>query len=225
MARGIARMLGFNLMLNFNIPYISRTPSEFWQRWHISLSSWLRDYLYFSLGGNKGGSLLTYRNLCLTMLLGGLWHGASWTFVLWGAFHGVILVIYRILAIDSKLMRVGLISNVYYQRLINLSCIMVMVSLTLIGWMIFRADTMDTLFSYAKNLFSFNGGVSWAAFASIAYFIWPLIVIQFIQIRTGKLEIFWELPIFARLNIMLFVLLCIIFLQPSSTAAFIYFDF
>jgi D-alanyl-lipoteichoic acid acyltransferase DltB (MBOAT superfamily) len=225
MARGIARILGFNLMLNFNIPYISRTPSEFWQRWHISLSSWLRDYLYFSLGGNKGSSLLTYRNLCLTMLLGGLWHGASWTFVLWGAFHGTILVIYRILAIDDKLTSVGLTNNFYYQRLINLSSIMVMFSLTLIGWMIFRANTMDTLLAYTNNLFSFTGGVDGTAFASIAYYVWPLFVIQLIQIRTGKLEIFWDLPLFARLNIMLFLLLCIIFLQPSSTAAFIYFDF
>ena len=84
-ARGLARMLGLNIMLNFNIPYIARTPSEFWRRWHISLSTWLRDYLYISLGGNRYGKLLTFHNLMLTMLLGGLWHGAAWNFVLWGA--------------------------------------------------------------------------------------------------------------------------------------------
>ena len=84
MARGLARMMGFELMVNFNLPYISRTPSEFWNRWHISLSSWLRDYLYIGLGGNRRGVNRTYVNLFLTMLIGGLWHGASWTFVMWG---------------------------------------------------------------------------------------------------------------------------------------------
>ncbi len=95
MARGTARLLGFDIMLNFNLPYAARDPSDFWKRWHISLSSWLRDYLYIPLGGNRHGSFNTYRNLMLTMLLGGLWHGAAWTFVLWGAYHGFLLVIYR----------------------------------------------------------------------------------------------------------------------------------
>jgi D-alanyl-lipoteichoic acid acyltransferase DltB (MBOAT superfamily) len=94
-ARGTARLLGFEIMLNFNLPYVARNPSDFWHRWHISLSTWLRDYLYIPLGGNRHGTFQTYRNLMLTMLLGGLWHGAAWTFVLWGAFHGFILVVYR----------------------------------------------------------------------------------------------------------------------------------
>jgi D-alanyl-lipoteichoic acid acyltransferase DltB (MBOAT superfamily) len=98
MARGTARLLGFEIMLNFNLPYFAISPSDFWKRWHISLSSWLRDYLYIPLGGNRGGGWNTYRNLFLTMLLGGLWHGAAWTFVLWGAFHGLILVVYRLVA-------------------------------------------------------------------------------------------------------------------------------
>jgi alginate O-acetyltransferase complex protein AlgI len=95
-ARGTARLLGFDIMLNFNLPYAARNPSDFWKRWHISLSSWLRDYLYIPLGGNRHGTFNTYRNLMLTMLLGGLWHGAAWTFVLWGAYHGFLLVIYRV---------------------------------------------------------------------------------------------------------------------------------
>lgn len=97
-ARGTARLLGFDIMLNFNLPYAARDPSDFWKRWHISLSSWLRDYLYIPLGGSRHGTFNTYRNLMLTMLLGGLWHGAAWTFVLWGAYHGFLLVIYRVLA-------------------------------------------------------------------------------------------------------------------------------
>jgi D-alanyl-lipoteichoic acid acyltransferase DltB (MBOAT superfamily) len=97
-ARGSARLLGFDIMLNFNLPYFAISPSDFWRRWHISLSTWLRDYLYIPLGGNRGGTVATYRNLFLTMLLGGLWHGAAWTFVLWGMYHGLLLIAYRLVA-------------------------------------------------------------------------------------------------------------------------------
>ena len=89
-------MLGYNLRLNFRLPYFAVNPSDFWHRWHISLSTWLRDYLYIPLGGNRGGLVVTCRNLMLTMVLGGLWHGAAWTFVLWGVFHGMLLVAFRL---------------------------------------------------------------------------------------------------------------------------------
>jgi alginate O-acetyltransferase complex protein AlgI len=90
-AIGSAALFGYELPENFDAPYVSRDLQEFWRRWHISLSSWLRDYLYIPLGGSRGSSILTYRNLMITMLLGGLWHGASWNFVIWGALHGVAL--------------------------------------------------------------------------------------------------------------------------------------
>ncbi|MCB9703662.1 MAG: MBOAT family protein [Myxococcales bacterium] len=95
-ARGVSRCLGIDLMVNFRRPYFAADPQEFWRRWHISLSQWLRDYLYIPLGGNRGGALRSYRNLILTMLLGGLWHGASWMFVIWGAIHGALLVVHRL---------------------------------------------------------------------------------------------------------------------------------
>lgn len=95
MGRGVARMLGLELPLNFAAPYSARSITEFWQRWHMSLSRWLRDYLYVSLGGNRKGALRTYANLMLTMLLGGLWHGAGWTFVVWGGYHGALLALER----------------------------------------------------------------------------------------------------------------------------------
>lgn len=97
-ARGSARLLGIDLIRNFEQPYLSRSVTEFWRRWHISLSTWLRDYLYIPLGGNRGSRPAVYRNLMITMLLGGLWHGASWTFVLWGGLHGLYLVAHRALA-------------------------------------------------------------------------------------------------------------------------------
>jgi len=94
-ARGVSKWLGIDLMTNFKMPYLARNPSDFWQRWHISLSSWLRDYLYIPLGGNRGKKWKVYRNLMLTMLIGGLWHGAGWTFICWGGLHGILLCIYR----------------------------------------------------------------------------------------------------------------------------------
>lgn len=96
MAIGIARLLGYDFPVNFDFPYRSVSIAEFWRRWHISLSGWLRDYLYIPLGGNRHGTLMRYRNLMLTMLLGGLWHGASWAFVVWGGLHGLALVLHRI---------------------------------------------------------------------------------------------------------------------------------
>ncbi|MCC6545617.1 MBOAT family protein [Candidatus Sumerlaeota bacterium] len=96
-ARGVSRMMGVELMVNFRMPYLSASITEFWRRWHISLSTWLRDYLYIPLGGNRHGMLKTYRNLMITMLLGGLWHGANWTFVIWGFLHGLYLAIHRMM--------------------------------------------------------------------------------------------------------------------------------
>jgi alginate O-acetyltransferase complex protein AlgI len=95
MAIATARLLGYELTVNFDFPYFARSITDFWRRWHISLSTWLRDYLYISLGGNRGSKLFTYRNLFLTMLLGGLWHGASWNFVFWGGLHGAALIFHR----------------------------------------------------------------------------------------------------------------------------------
>ena len=97
MAIGVARWFGFFIPKNFDYPYASADLADFWRRWHISLSSWLRDYLYIPLGGNRGGSTKTYRNLMVTMLLGGLWHGAAWTYVAWGALHGAGLAVHRAL--------------------------------------------------------------------------------------------------------------------------------
>ncbi len=94
-ARGSAQLLGFHFMVNFRQPYLATSLQDFWRRWHISLSTWLRDYLYIPLGGNRHGEAMTYRNLMLTMLLGGLWHGANWTFVVWGGIHGAGLAVER----------------------------------------------------------------------------------------------------------------------------------
>lgn len=227
MARGIARMLGFELMLNFKLPYFSRTPSEFWERWHISLSSWLRDYLYISLGGNRHGSFNTYRNLFLTMLLGGLWHGAAWTFVAWGAFHGFILIVYRMLDIDRRVMPVvngWMATRPAAGLLANAGLVAIMFALTLVGWLFFRAGDMATVGHFLTGIFAGTGLAS-AHWGTLGLFTVPLILVQCWQRWTDKLEFLAASPPFIRLNLVLFLLYSLIFLAPGEASDFIYFAF
>jgi len=132
MAIGMAKLLGFHFPVNFRRPYLAASITEFWRRWHISLSSWLRDYLYISFGGNRHGRLNTYRNLMLTMLLGGLWHGASWNFVIWGGYHGALLSVEKMLGIPDSSAR-GWWRVFYPVR------VAVTVALVMISWVFFRA--------------------------------------------------------------------------------------
>jgi D-alanyl-lipoteichoic acid acyltransferase DltB (MBOAT superfamily) len=220
MARGLARMLGFDIVLNFNSPYIARTPSEFWGRWHISLSSWLRDYLYVPLGGNRRGTLLTYRNLMITMLLGGLWHGAAWTFVLWGAFHGAILVVYRMLRVDDWIgQRRG---PALLLRLQDVGLVALMFVLVCIGWLLFRAPDMATVAAFFRGL-----GGSWSVepFGLIAYYVAPLVAFEALQLWKGSLEPLAGMPRFARLNAQLFAVFGLLVLSSTKTQEFIYFAF
>ncbi len=129
MAIGLMRMFGFRILENFNYPYIARSIREFWRRWHISLSNWFRDYLYIPLGGNQRGERRAYANLVIVFLLCGLWHGASWPFVLWGAWHGIFLVLER-MGIDRALRRVGPLAHAY-------ALLAVMG-----GWVLFRCETL-----------------------------------------------------------------------------------
>ncbi|MDG2336036.1 MAG: MBOAT family O-acyltransferase [Myxococcota bacterium] len=146
MARGIALLLGFEIPANFMEPYLSRNPTEFWRRWHITLSRWLADYLYIPLGGNRKGSARTLVNLMLTMLLGGLWHGASWNFVIWGGIHGLILVGYRLIGRKS----VDLSAPVRWR---DLPSILVFFHLACLAWVFFRAENFDAAILFIEHLF------------------------------------------------------------------------
>jgi D-alanyl-lipoteichoic acid acyltransferase DltB (MBOAT superfamily) len=134
LARGLAGLLGFRLPENFRHPYLATSPSDFWRRWHVSLSTWLRDYLYVPLGGNRRGRRRTYANLLLTMLLGGLWHGAAWTFVLWGAYHGIWLGLHRLLveATGGRAPR----TPAWLRRTVTFH-------LVVLGWVLFRAGSLE----------------------------------------------------------------------------------
>jgi len=136
-ARGTARLLGFELMENFNHPYVSETPSEFWRRWHISLSSWFRDYVFIPLGGSRGTHFQVTRNLFLTFLLSGFWHGASWNFVLWGAYHGLLLIAYRGLGTVAP--------RLFEARWLKPARVLVLFALVNVGWLMFRETNTSAL--------------------------------------------------------------------------------
>ncbi|MEO6039873.1 MAG: MBOAT family O-acyltransferase [Saprospiraceae bacterium] len=138
-AIGLARMMGFRFPENFRTPYFSRSFSEFWTRWHISLSSWLRDYLYIPLGGNRHGTFQTYRNNMITMLLGGLWHGANWAFVFWGFLHGLYLILQRLVSpIWSRIVRLLRLPHFADEGV----SILTVYTLTLLAWVYFRAGSL-----------------------------------------------------------------------------------
>src|SRR5438876_3507910 len=144
MARGVAKVMGFNLILNFNNPYLATGLGEFWSRWHISLSSWFRDYVYIPLGGNRGGTLNTYRNLFLTFLLSGIWHGAAWTFAIWGTLHGLGVVITR------ELERSALYRD-RVPKLLKQAGVFIFVSFT---WIFFRAASLDDAWLIVRRIFT-----------------------------------------------------------------------
>jgi D-alanyl-lipoteichoic acid acyltransferase DltB (MBOAT superfamily) len=227
MARGLARCLGFDLMVNFNLPYFARTPSEFWQRWHISLSRWLRDYLYIPLGGNRGGRLAMYRNLMITMLLGGLWHGASWTFVAWGAFHGAIQVAYRALKIDRLVER----SSIRAPRgvLIQTASWLVTMSLVCVGWILFRSRTFADALAVLGNLLGNSGypagAESSGAFITLFGYCAPLIAVEIYQRASGRLEVLTAGPFLVRYTAAMTLVLTLIAFSAPGGREFIYFDF
>ncbi len=142
MAVGLALMMGFVLIQNFNAPYRADSITDFWRRWHISLSTWLRDYLYIPLGGNRNGNTRTYINLMLVMLIGGLWHGASWNFVIWGGIHGLMLALERLQGKQS-----------YYRRLPHAVRIAVTFGIVCISWVFFRAKTLPQAAAFIAALF------------------------------------------------------------------------
>ena len=142
-ARGLSRLMGIHLIENFRAPYLAHSPRDFWQRWHISLSTWLREYLYFSLGGSHHGRTRTYVNLMITMLLGGLWHGARWNFVLWGAYHGILLVFTHALN-DIRRQNEG---KIWIGLRIAFTFL-----LTLFGWLLFRVADLGQLVDILRNI-------------------------------------------------------------------------
>ncbi|WP_458628044.1 MBOAT family O-acyltransferase [Winogradskyella sp. PC D3.3] len=144
MAIGLGKMFGFNFPENFNYPYISKSIKEFWRRWHITLSQWFKDYLYISLGGNRKGNLQTYINLFIVFFITGLWHGASWTFILWGLFHGFFIILERT-KLKALLRKVPSVFSHFYLLLV-----------VMLSWVLFRSDSIAHALYYYESLISFS---------------------------------------------------------------------
>jgi alginate O-acetyltransferase complex protein AlgI len=221
-AQGIAKWLGFNLMWNFKMPYFAVSPSDFWKRWHISLSSWLRDYLYISLGGNRKGSILTYRNLMITMILGGLWHGARWTFVIWGLFHGIILVVYRIFGdrkTDTLSQGLPLFNRVFK--------VIIMFHLVCIGWLFFRADNVGQVWGMIFVLFTQFKITPFAlyGFGMILFFAGPLFLYEALIEKCKNLLFIPQSNMFLQVGVYSYQSLMLMIFPPLIAQTFIYFQF
>jgi alginate O-acetyltransferase complex protein AlgI len=223
-ARGVAKLMGFELVLNFNLPYFSTNPKEFWTRWHISLSSWLRNYLYFPLGGNRGTSAQVYRNLMVTMILGGLWHGAAWNFVLWGFYQGALLVAHR--ALQPTLDKVFDAATPVSRGISLFVRIVVMFHLTCYGWLLFRAQSFAQISQMTRALLHPLRGFDETLMLRVAAFATPLFLIQCVQYFSGRLEFlsFRWMPMEVRFAAYSVILYFVLF-RAAQPQAFIYFQF
>ncbi len=224
-ARGVAKIMGFEFMLNFNLPYFATSPQEFWTRWHISLSSWLRDYLYIPLGGNRGGEAQTRRNLMLTMVIGGFWHGAAWNFIYWGFYHGTLLVAHRLsLPFQKKHLTFTAQPAKAVWFLIRL---VVMFHLTCYGWLLFRATSAAQIAHMTGELFraplaGWDPALGW----QVLLYSLPLIVVQTIQYVSGKLEFLNWSWVRAEVRAAVYaVLLYLALVRGGTPQSFIYFQF
>ena len=221
MAIGLGKMFGFNFLENFNYPYISKSIKEFWRRWHISLSTWFKEYLYIPLGGNRKRKLFTYINLLIVFFATGLWHGASYNFILWGLFHGLFLVIERIFL--GKLLeknKLKFINHIY------------VIFVFVIGWVLFRADDLKHAFELYKLMFSYKESIY-----TVRYFFYPQTFICFIFgilfsglfqsifLKVREATFLSKVYIFESVIQFILLFICIMYLVNGTYNTFIYFRF
>jgi D-alanyl-lipoteichoic acid acyltransferase DltB (MBOAT superfamily) len=214
-AIGVALLLGFEFPQNFNSPYAAVSLQDFWRRWHMTLSRWLRDYLYIPLGGNRKGRILTYRNLMLTMLLGGLWHGAAWTFVVWGGIHGLGLAVER-----ATGWRPHTRAQQWLGRVLTFHVVC-------LGWIFFRADSFGTARGVIVRLFDAWGQGSPLVTTSVVLAILVGIGAQYVRPTAvgSVLVAFRRLPVLAQAACVAVALTLVNTLGPTGVAPFIYFRF
>ena len=228
MAIGIALLLGFRFPKNFDAPYKSATITEFWRRWHISLSSWLRDYLYISLGGNRKGRVRTYINLLLTMLLGGLWHGAAIRFVLWGALHGVALALHKMWL---ALVPGAKISGAQMHPLSRIAGIFLTFNLVCFGWLMFRAESMQCVELMLHQICTnFNPAVipqALAGYAGVFALIGTGYLLHMLPGRVDQMarSVVMRSPLVVQVLMAAVLIWCVMQIKSSDIQPFIYFQF
>jgi D-alanyl-lipoteichoic acid acyltransferase DltB (MBOAT superfamily) len=223
-ARGTSKLMGIELVENFRFPYFVRSPQEFWRHWHISLSTWLRDYLYIPLGGSRGSPRQTRRNLFVTMALGGLWHGAAWTFVLWGVYQGVMLIAYR--SIDRvRWLNAALLGNHPLARVTGWA---VMFHITCYGWLIFRARSAGQIGSMTSSLLTEFAPASVnvdSLLIPLVMYTTPLLVVHACEAYFDDVTIVLRLPVGVRYSIYAATFYLTMLFGNFGGAEFIYFQF
>ena len=222
-ARGAAQLLGFHFMVNFRQPYLGTSLQDFWRRWHISLSTWLRDYLYIPLGGSRNGETQTYRNLMTTMLLGGLWHGANWTFVFWGAIHGIGLSIERafrnVFPVSPSTNAGSVLAGQWLARIFTFHIVC-------LAWIFFRAPSLHDAVHFMSGL----RVIQWTpefmtAFKFLAVFSMPLFLMDlFLEARDEEF-LFQKTPVQAQMAYASALVIIVALFAANEANAFIYFQF
>jgi len=229
MAIGIALLMGFHFKINFDSPYQSKNISEFWRRWHISLSTWLKDYLYISLGGNRKGKIRTYINLLITMLLGGLWHGAGFRFVLWGAMHGIALAIHKLYLEVFPVKTEN--SNPLRKFIISTFSVLITFHFVCFCWIFFRADNMETATQMIRQIaFHFNPRIFFefiTGYRSVLLMMLIGYALHFIpkSVELKTESIVTNLPLLLKVSFMILVILLVVQFKSSEIQPFIYFQF
>jgi D-alanyl-lipoteichoic acid acyltransferase DltB (MBOAT superfamily) len=223
-ARGTSKLMGVELIENFRFPYLVRTPQEFWRHWHISLSTWLRDYLYIPLGGNRGGEWQTRRNLFLTMVLGGLWHGAAWTFVLWGIYQGVLLIAFR--AAAGMAWFRGVFANPHPLARAGAWC--VMFHLTCYGWLIFRARSAGQIADLTSRLFTGFAAATvdvHGLLVPLLLYTAPLLAVHLCEWWFDDVLVVPTLPVGVRYSVYVATIFLTLLFGNFGGSEFIYFQF
>ena len=225
-ARGAGLLFGFRFMENFNQPYFSTNITEFWRRWHISLSQWLRDYLYIPLGGNRHGTYMTYRNLIITMLLGGLWHGANWTYVVWGGLHGIALAVHKFALENLKFFRFSSFRSSKVGKFLGM---IITFHLVLLAWVYFRSPDISTANRILRGIFSFRGGFGNFSVQTTLDLAWYLTLILAVDIPQRYFKdhsfILHLKPAFRGLIWGAMFVIIILMGSSDDQAPFIYFQF
>jgi len=218
-ARGTSKLMGIELIENFRFPYLVLTPQAFWRHWHISLSTWLRDYLYIPLGGSRGSAWRTRRNLMITMLLGGLWHGAAWTFVLWGFYQGALLMLYR--PVEAAFAGVS-------SRAARFAAWALMFHLTCYGWLIFRASSFSALRDLTRSLVTrFSPGAIDGGGLALPLLLYttPLLIVHLYEAWTDDVLAVPKLRPALRYTVYVATLYLILLFGNFGGSDFIYFQF
>jgi len=236
-ARGSAKLFGYKVPINFNLPYLAANISDFWQRWHISLSTWLRDYLYIPLGGSRCSKLLNYRNLFITMTLGGLWHGAASHFLLWGAYQGIVLILHR--EYCGLLEKLNVSKAVLQSKLYHVFSIIFTFHIVCLGWVLFRADSEKVAWHIIKKLAHAPAELSHFALSQLTILqirepiifpalllLLPILAIAQVVVNWLNDKRFYLSPPWAVQVAVMVLLMCVLTIfSPDSSPRFIYFQF